>query len=105
MALAVRAAQMNGVLTCQCSRRGQVHPGPTRNQPPTKDNRVRDNRAKGNSRRTMAGPNRVSFRNSSHSNNSRRTASRPVTTLRSNHLRPPMGNRTTVINSTASSRQ
>lgn len=95
MALPVRAAQMDGVLICQCSRRGQTGPVPTRKQ----------TTLRGKRRSMMAGPNQDSIKarvnSNRHQDNNHRTHSNsrgnrtlssrsstgsgPVNTLRSNH--------------------
>lgn len=89
MALPVRVAQMDGVLICQCSRRGQTGPVPNREQ----------TTIRGKCRSMMAGPNQDSIKarvnNYHHPDNNHRTGSNsrgnrtlsslssPVNTLRS----------------------
>lgn len=88
MALPVRVAQMDGVLICQCSRRGQTGPVPNREQ----------TTIRGKCRSMMAGPNQDSIKarvnNYHHPDNNHRTGSNsrgsrthssPVNMLRSNH--------------------
>lgn len=86
MALPVRVAQMDGVLICQCSRRGQTGPVPNREQ----------TTIRGKCRSMMAGPNQGSIKarvnSNRHQDNNHRTGSNrrvsrssPVNTLRSNH--------------------